>query len=325
MARPKRKLSAMARKPRIEFPGAFYHVIVRGNQRATIFHDAADYTAYLTRLERYRRRDGVRLHAYVLMTNHVHLLLETGAHPLARTMQTLQFTYSQYSNRRYHKTGHVFQGRYQAILCDRDAYLLELVRYLHLNPARLQTPLNPWTYAWSSHAAYLGRACPVTVQTSAVLESFHRQVGPARQAYRRFLKDGLGHGHQERWYETVDQRFLGDDRFIEEADRRTRSTREVSVRPPRVPFKTLLAAVATAYEVAPNALLSPGRQRALVPVRTLLVGLARKWCPVTVRELGQFLQRDPSMISRLASAYAAHPDVKSEAHIRRAVQPGRPS
>jgi len=105
----------MARKPRIDFPGAFYHVIVRGNQRATIFHDPADYTAYLARLERYRCRDGVTLHAYVLMTNHVHLLLETGAHPLARTMQTLQFTYSQYSNRRYHKTGHVFQGRYQGV------------------------------------------------------------------------------------------------------------------------------------------------------------------------------------------------------------------
>jgi kynurenine formamidase len=94
----------MARKPRIDFPGAFSHVIVRSNQRATIFHDPDDYTAYLERLERYRRRDSVTLHAYVLMTNHVHLLLETGAHPLSRTMQTLQFTYSQYYNRRYNKT-----------------------------------------------------------------------------------------------------------------------------------------------------------------------------------------------------------------------------
>jgi REP element-mobilizing transposase RayT len=311
----------MARKPRIDFPGAFYHVIVRGNQRATIFHDPADYTAYLERLERYRRRDSVTLHAYVLMTNHVHLLLETGAQPLSRTMQTLQFTYSQYYNRRYGKTGHVFQGRYQAILCDREAYLLELVRYLHLNPARLRTPLNPWTYRWSSHAAYLGRSCPVTVQTSAVLESFHRQVGPARQAYRRFLLDGLAHGHQERFYETVDQRFLGDERFIEEADRRTATTREVSVRPQLVAFGTLLTAVATVYKVAPKAILAPGRQRALVPARATLVGLARKWCVLTTRELGRRLQRDPSMISRLAAAYAAHPDTKIEAQVRRTLQP----
>jgi REP element-mobilizing transposase RayT len=312
----------MARKPRIDFPGAFSHVIVRGNRRATIFHDPADYTAYLERLEQYRRRDGITLHAYVLMTNHVHLLLETGAQPLSRTMQTLQSTYGQYYNRRYGKTGHVFQGRYQAILCDREAYLLELVRYLHLNPARLRAPLNPWTYRWSSHAAYLGRPCPVTVQTSAVLESFHRQVGPARQAYRRFLLDGLAHGHQARFYETVDQRFLGDERFIEEADRRTAASREVSVRPHRVQFGTLLTAIATTYEVTPKAILALGRQRALVPARTTLVGLARKWGVLTTRELGRRLRRDPSMISRLATAYAAHPDATIEAQVRRTLQIG---
>ena len=91
----------MARKPRLDFPGGFYHIIARGNRRAPIFHDAEDYAAYLDRLERYRHRDDVTLHAYVLMTNHVHLLFETGAQPLSRTMQTLQFTYSQYYNRRY--------------------------------------------------------------------------------------------------------------------------------------------------------------------------------------------------------------------------------
>jgi REP element-mobilizing transposase RayT len=114
----------MARKPRLDIPGAFYHVIARRNRRATIFHDDMDYRD-LERLERYRQRDGLTLHAYVLMPNHLHLLLETGDRPLSRTMQTLQFTYSQYSNRRYGKTGHVFQGRYQAILCDREAYLLD--------------------------------------------------------------------------------------------------------------------------------------------------------------------------------------------------------
>ena len=310
----------MARKPRLDFPGAFFHVIVRGNQRATIFHDEADYTAYLARLERYHRRDGVTLHAYVLMKNHVHLLLETGTQPLSRMMQSLQFTYSQYYNRRYGQTGHVFQGRYQAILCDRQAYLLELVRYLHLNPARLRTPISPWSYRWSSHAAYLGRPGPVTVQTAAVLESLHHQVGPARRAYRRFLLEGMAQGHQERFYDTVDQRFLGDERFVAEADRRTAATREVVARPPHVPFGKLLTAVATAHGVTPRTLVAPGRQRALVPARAMLVGLARDWSRLTVRELGRRLQRDPSMISRLAATYAAAPDPKNEAHIRRALQ-----
>jgi putative transposase len=215
----------------------------------------------------------------------------------------------------------VFQGRYQAILCDRDAYLLELVRYLHLNPARLRTPLNPWTYPWSSHVAYLGRSGPITVETSAVLALLHRQVGPARQAYRRFLQDGYAHGHQDRFYETVDQRFLGDERFIEEADRRAGASREVSVRSQRVAFATLLAAVADAYAVSPKAILAPGRHRALVPARATLVGLARRWCVLTTRELGRRMHRDPSMISRLAAAYAAHPAGKTEAQIRRTIRP----
>lgn len=209
-------------------------------------------TAMFDRLERYRRHDGVTLQAYVLMTNHVHLLLETGERPLSRTMQTLQFTYSQYYNRRYDKNGHVFQGRYQAILCDHESYLLELVRYLHLNPARIRSPLSPWTYRWNSHTAYLGRSSPVQVSTAAVLGTWHRQIGPARQAYRQFMQDGLAQGHQDRFYETADQRFLGDERFIEEADRRTAATREVTIRPRRIAFGILLTAVATAHAVTPR-------------------------------------------------------------------------
>lgn len=309
----------MARKPRIEFSGAFYHVIVRGNRRATIFHDDADFLAYLDRLERYRHRDGVTVHAYVLMSNHVHLLLETGPQPLSRTLQTLQFTYSQYYNRRYEKTGHVFQGRYQAILCDREAYLLELVRYLHLNPARIRTPLNPWTYRWSSHAAYLGRPSPVLVSTEPVLASFHRQIGPARQAYRKFMLDGLTHGHQDRFYETVDQRFLGDEHFLEEVDRRTSATREVTVHPRRIAFSTLLIVVAQAYTLPPRAILASGRQRALVPARAMLVYFAREWSHLTVRELARRMQRDPAMISRLAATYVAQRDTRVEAQVRDAL------
>lgn len=314
----------MARKPRVEFAGAFYHVIARGNRRATLYHDEADYTAYLDRLERYRARDGATLHAYVLMTNHVHLLLETGDRPLSRMMQTLQFTYSQYYNRRYGKTGHVFQGRYQAILCDREAYLLELVRYLHLNPARMRVSLNPWTYRWSSHAAYLGRPSPIQVQTAAVLSSLHRQTGPALQAYRRFLCEGLTHGHQTRFYETVDQRFLGDERFVEEADRRTAAARDVTTRPRRVAFNTLLTAVAAAHHVTPQAILAPGRQRALVPARAMLVYFAREWGQLTARDLSRRLHRDPSMISRLASYHAAHRSAKTETHVRQTLASQNP-
>jgi putative transposase len=114
----------MARKPRVEFEGAFYHVIVRGNHRQKIFRDDRDRLYYLDRVEHYRQRYQFRLYAYVLMSNHVHFLLETGNTPLSKIVQGIQFTYSQYYNRRYRTVGHLFQGRYKAILCDRDAYLL---------------------------------------------------------------------------------------------------------------------------------------------------------------------------------------------------------
>lgn len=311
----------MARKPRVDFPGAFSHVIVRGNRRDVIFHDDADYRAYLDRLERYRARDGCTLYAYVLMPNHVHVLLETGEVPLARTMQRLQFTYSQYYNRRYGTTGHVFQGRYKAILCDRNAYLLELVRYLHLNPGRVRRPLNPWQYRWSSHRAYLGEPDVVHVNTGRVLELFHRQLGAARQAYRQFLKEGLAQGHEAKFYETVDQRFLGDERFIHEVDRRTSSRREIVVGPSRVPFGLLLRGVAQLYEVPPPALVTARRRRALVPARAMLVYSARTWGRLTTQELGKRLHRDPSMISRLYAAYARQRDLRREAQLKGLLAP----
>ena len=116
----------MARKSRVEFEGALYHVIARGNHRRDIFRDEADRETYLERIEHYRERYRCVVYAYVLMSNHVHLLIETGAVGLSKIMQGIQFSYTQRYNRRHRAVGHLFQGRYKAILCDRDAYLLEL-------------------------------------------------------------------------------------------------------------------------------------------------------------------------------------------------------
>jgi putative transposase len=154
------------------------------------------------------------------MSNHVHLLIETKGVGLSKIMQGIQGSYTQYYNRRHRKVGHLFQGRYQAILCDRDAYLLELVRYIHLNPARLKVPQNPWRYRWSSHSAYLGKPSPVKIDSEAVLSQFSSRAGNARRDYQRFVEDGLKQGHDENYYQTIDQRFLGEESFIEKAAER---------------------------------------------------------------------------------------------------------
>jgi putative transposase len=159
----------MARPPRVFGPGLLYHVIVLGNHRETVFLDDADYEAYLHRLAVYRGRYAVTLHAYCLMPNHGHLVLGTAASPLDRFMQCLQQSYTQRFNRRYAQVGHVFQGRYKALLCETDEYLVTLVRYVHQNPVRAGLVTRAEDYPYSGHRAYLGGVATALVDPIFVL------------------------------------------------------------------------------------------------------------------------------------------------------------
>ena len=309
----------MPRKPRVEYSGAFYHVITRGNQRQKLFRDDKDREFYLDRLEQYRKRYGFTIYAYVLMSNHVHLLIETGKTRLSKIMQGLQFSYTRYFNRRYRKIGHLFQGRYRAIICDREEYLLELVRYIHLNPARMKWPSAVGEHRWSSHRAYLGAASVVEVDTASMLERFSSRVGRAREGYLRFLKEGEGQGHDERYYETVDQKFLGDDRFVKEIGKKVEEDREVEPKMRRVKFSALLNAIAEQHGAEAKTLVQAGRQRQWVKTRSMLVYMAREYCGMTVKELGKRLNRDSSIISRLYSAYTGSRDSVTESRLLRKI------
>jgi putative transposase len=303
----------MARKSRVEFAGAFYHVICRGNQRQMIFRSDADRRYYLEWLEQYRERYSFKVYAYVLMSNHVHLLIETGRVPLSRIMQGLQLRYTGYFNKKYNKVGHLFQGRYKAILCNRDAYVMELVRYLHLNPERMRSPMDAGNYRWSSHTAYLGKDCLVKIETAPVLGEFAKSLNKARLAYVKFIAEGKAAGHQTDYYDVRDQRFLGDERFVEEIEERIQQDREITRPVPRAKLSALLPLVAKAYDATEKELVRAGRQRRWVRARSMLVYLGREWGRVSVKELGRRLHRDPSVISRLYSTYAAARDSKKEA------------
>jgi REP element-mobilizing transposase RayT len=306
----------MARKSRVEFEGALYHVIVRGNQRQKIFRDERDRLSYLGRLEHYRKRYGFTLYAYVLMSNHVHLLLETGRVSLSKIMQGIQFSYTQLYNRRHGTVGHLFQGRYKAILCDRDQYLLELVRYIHLNPARMRSPIDPWKYRWSSHRGYVGEGTPAVVETEPVLGQLGRTVGQARRAYLQFLQEGLESGHKEKYYQTTDQRFLGDEAFVEKVASKARNM-DVQPSGPRVRFEQLLAVVSNKHGIAEEEMVGSGRRNDWVQARRQLVYLGREWVKMTTLELGKRLKRDPSMISRLYKEYEENRDLHREALVAR--------
>ena len=178
----------MARRPWLLATGILYHVIVRGNQRQKTFLRDSDYQAYLERLSRYRKRWGVTVYAYCLMPNHVHLV-ETGSEPLSRFMPGLQQSYTQYFNRKHGKVGHLFQGRYKAIVCEKDEYLLSLIRYIHQNPVRAKLVGKMEDYGYSGHGEYAQGRVSKVVDPRRILEMF---AGP--RGYRRFVREGLPGG-----------------------------------------------------------------------------------------------------------------------------------
>ena len=165
----------MARALRIEFAGAFYHVTSRGNERKPIYRDAADRLRKLAIIADIVDRFHLLLHAYVLMDNHYHLLIETLDANLARAMRALNGDYAKQFNRVHRRVGHLFQGRYKAILVDRDSYLVELSRYIHLNPVRAGIVERAEQYRWSSAQAYVGRrAAPRFLTMADLLGRFGR-------------------------------------------------------------------------------------------------------------------------------------------------------
>ncbi|MBI5166475.1 MAG: transposase [candidate division NC10 bacterium] len=285
----------MPRKPRIEYPGAFYHVLARGNQRQDIFLEEKDYSVYLKYLQDYQRRFGFLLYAYVLMKNHFHLLLEVGSIPLSKIMQALQYRYTRYFNRSYQKSGHLFQGRYKAILCDKDAYLLELVRYLHLNSLRAGIAKRPEEYPWSSHLQYLNTRPVPWLKKELVLAQLGEDPHKAIRAYSQFIQDGMGMGHREEFYQVKEQRFLGDDSFIEDSEKRQRKVYEKENWD--IPLEVLVNYVSSQLKVGKGEIYTLSRNRQGAWARSLVTYLARELSEYPLKELATFLRRDPTALS----------------------------
>lgn len=203
----------MARPLRLEFAGALYHITSRGNERKSIYFDATDFELFLTQLGKVCERYNWVVHAYCLMSNHYHLLVETPDANLSKGMRQLNGTFTQAINRKYQRVGHLFQGRYKAILVDKDAYLLELSRYIVLNPVRAKRVQRLEDWPWSSWHAVMGVAVsPSWLATDALLRMFAKQRKTARRKYAEFVQQGKG---LSIWDKVANQVFLGDDNFVQ--------------------------------------------------------------------------------------------------------------
>lgn len=204
----------MARRLRIEVEGGLYHIVTRGVARQDIFHDGDDYARFMMLLATQKERLPFYLYAFCLMTNHVHLLIERMTDDIGRIMQRVLTGYAQYYNRRYRRVGHVLQGRHKAILCQSDAYLTELVRYIHLNPVRAKMVRKPEAYAYSSHRAYLDLEPAGIVDADPVLRRFSPRRKTAIGRFERHVAAGKRLGHQEKLYAT-DCGILGSEEFAD--------------------------------------------------------------------------------------------------------------
>jgi REP element-mobilizing transposase RayT len=206
----------MARPLRIEYPGAFYHITARGNERKDIFKSARDREQFLSYLESAAERYGAAVHAYCLMSNHYHLLLETPRGNLSQIMRHINGAYTTYFNAKRRRAGHLLQGRYKAILVEADEYAKELSRYIHLNPVRAGAVDRPGDFPWSSYADYVGaRKPPEWLAMALILDCFGKKVAAAQRRYREFVEGRPMRGGDSPLNNVVASTILGSEDFVE--------------------------------------------------------------------------------------------------------------
>ena len=305
----------MPRKARLDAPGALHHIIVRGIERRKIFRDDTDRDDLLKRLGGILRHSQTRCFAWSLMPNHFHLLLRTGLVPISNVMRRLLTGYAVSFNLRHRRSGHLFQNRYRSILCQEDTYLLELVRYIHLNPlrAKLVDDLDPLDrYRFCGHGVLMGNHPNDWQETDYVLRQFGKRAWQSRKRYREFLQQGIELGPRPElvggglvrslggWKaikalrgvgERIkgDERILGDGDFVETVLQASneRLERRAMLRAQGYDFDRLAQRVAQLFEMPIDEVLRRGRFGRTVAARSVLCFWANRELGISTVELAR--------------------------------------
>lgn len=283
----------MSRPLRIEYPGAYYHVMNRGRGHQKTYRSPADYQRFLNLIDETSGMWGVRVHAYSLLPNHYHLLLETPQGNLSRVLRHLDGIYTQRYNRVHQTDGPLFRGRYKAILIDGDSYLLQLVRYIHLNPVEANLVEHPARHRWTSHRYYLGKGKgPVGLVLEEVLGRFHQNPQKALGLYRRFMGEGIDEPTRRLYERGNWPAIWGAEGFREKIKKqleRTKTEYEIpqmkreKVRPA---LRQIEQAVCRSYGIHPRQMISKRRGYWNEP-RNVAIYLARKVGGYRLRTLGE--------------------------------------
>ncbi len=277
--------------------------MLRGNDRQTVFHQDAECRYFEDILAQGLAQYAIVLHAYCWMKNHVHMALQVRDEPLSKLMQNISQRYTWWFNKRHDRAGHVFQGRYKAILVDKDVYLKELIRYIHLNPVRAGMVADPLDYSRSSHAAYAGKIRPPDwLSIDMGLGQFGTTESDARAVYLHFmgqttgdeLLDQLRHGSRS------EGRILGNDNFIQEALGRKDETIQA-----QIAIEALVDLVAGVYQIPVREMTSASRARHVTQARAMATLIGMDHCGYLVSDLSRYFNRDMPALSRQVKALRA--------------------
>jgi putative transposase len=297
----------MPRKSRIDAEGAVHHIIVRGIDRGVIFEDNTDRDRFVDRLSRILLETATPCYAWALIPNHFHLLLKTGRVPVRNVMQRLLTGYAVSFNRRHTRFGHLFQNRYKSILCQEESYLLELVRYIHLNPVRvgIVSSLAELDHSpYSGHGALMGTSMNDWQDIQGVLRLFSDEVHKARTLYHRFIGKGISLDHltdftggglirssggwkqvaaarRDGVFQKSDERILGDGQFVDSAllHAKEEKERRYHLAAQGIDLDEVARRVCEALHTGMEDLFVPGKDPVRVKARSL-------YCYFAVRELG---------------------------------------
>ncbi len=284
----------MARPLRIEYPGAFYHIINRGNAGESIYIDDSDRHKFLDYLEVSVERFALVIHAYCLMTNHYHLIVETPNANISSAIQWLNVSYVMYYNRKHHRQGHLFQGRFKSILINADEYLLELSRYIHRNPVAAMITEFPEDYSWSSYRAYVqeGKTIPSWLERDRLLSYFETTTRKAMNRYRRFVEEIDEPFMEDPTTKAVAGSVLGSESFIawiQEAFLKghtdNREIPQAKALRSTIPIATVIKTVAQGYGCEEKTIRAKGSKNNRA--REHAIYLSRDLCGLTNALLGQ--------------------------------------
>jgi REP element-mobilizing transposase RayT len=284
----------MTRPLRIEYPGAFYHVINRGNAGEKIFKSKRDKEKFLEYLEKAVERFSIIIHTYCLMDNHYHLLMETSQANLSVAAQWINVSYAVYFNRKRQRNGHLFQGRFKAILIDADEYLKQLSRYIHLNPVRAKITEAPADYLWSSHRAFIGvEKPPQWLETKWLLSQFGRRKKVAISSYRRYVEEVEATALENPHKDVVGGMILGDPGFVNWVKDEFLSIRDedeempqLKVLKPKPSLDTIVKVVCDEMRCDQKQVLKKGRNNNTN--REMAIFLARDFSGMSCKALGQY-------------------------------------